>query len=409
MTLHVITITPEHILSVSDRLISTSGGLMELENDRFKHVTLQTEDARAVISFAGFAGILERDGKVNQTTADWLTTVLNDTLKVGHHGINEHITDVKDRTIQYLSQLRVKFPWIDRRMAIIISGWAGSNAFNCVIDNCIEPDLKWSKEARDSVKVRKREYVGGKFPDGCYILFPINAWIAKKYTGLHRFLQSKAIQEDVEGIFDASVQIIRASAADPESCGTIGTKCSGINMPKNMPVFRALHDREDSRTWTVIPNHVISTSHLKVVHQNDEVHRPKPAAKLVYLIAPTEADTQHKLLAFWQRAVEKLRLLHNKYGEKARSKNLEYTLKRFHKWQHENYEPVSKAAQNEMNQVILQLQEQDPDRYGSGELAKPIFILKQKISEIRLGTILLTFVMYPRSNNADNRSFLALC
>jgi len=378
MTLHVITITPEHILSVSDRLLSTSDGLIELDNDRFKHVTLQTDDARAVISFAGFAGMLGRDGKVNQTTADWLTTVLIDTLEAGHHGINEHVTDVKDRTIQYLSQLRVKFPLIDRRMAIIISGWAGFNAFNCVIDNCIEPDLKWSTQARVSVKVRKREYAGDKFPDGCHILFPINAWIANKYIDLHRLLESRAIQEDVEGMFDASVQIIRASSADPESCGTIGTKCSGICIPRNTPGFVSLHERDDPRTWTIMPNHVISTRHINVVHQNDEVHRPKPAAKLVYLIAPAEADTQQKLLAFWQRAVEKLRLLHNKYGEKARSKNLEYTLKRFHAWQHENYEPVSKATQHEMNQVILQLQGQDPDRYGSGELARPILTLEQK-------------------------------
>jgi hypothetical protein len=58
MTLHVVTITPEHVLSVSDRLISTSGGIKELDDDRFKHVTLQTDDARAVISFAGFAGKL---------------------------------------------------------------------------------------------------------------------------------------------------------------------------------------------------------------------------------------------------------------------------------------------------------------------------------------------------------------
>ncbi len=378
MTLHVITVTPEYILSVSDRLISTSGGLIELDDDRFKHVTLQTEDARAVISFAGFAGILGPDRKVTQTTADWLTTVLIDTLEAGHHGINKHITDVKDRTVQYLSQLRGKSSLIDTRMAIIISGWAGFNAFNCVIDNCIEPDLKWSTQARDSVKVRKREYAVDKFPDGCYILFPINAWITNKYIGLHRRLHSRAIQGDVKGMFNASVQIIRAASADPASCGTIGMKCSGIYIPRNAPGFVSLHDRVDPRTWTVIPNHVISTHHVKVVHQNDEVHRPKPAAKLVYLVPPLEADTLQKRLAFWQRAVERLRLLHNQYGDKTRIKNLKYTIERFHEWQREDYEPVSKAAQNEMNQVILQLQGQDPDRYGSGELVGPILTLKQK-------------------------------
>ena len=74
MTLHVITRTPNHILTVSDRMISTPDSY----NDRFKHVTLQTDDAQAVISFAGFAGLI-LDGNPQETTVDWLTGVLEDT------------------------------------------------------------------------------------------------------------------------------------------------------------------------------------------------------------------------------------------------------------------------------------------------------------------------------------------
>ena len=371
MTLHVVTITPNHVLSVSDRLISTSGGLRELDDDRFKHVTLQTDDARAVISFAGFAGKLGRDGKVNETTADWLSSVLEGTMKAGYHGIDKHLSDIRDNMKRYLTSLRKEFPAKESqadvlRLAIIVSGWTGSDPFNCIMDNCIETDLRWSTHARDSVKVRIRRYAGGKFPAGCYILFPINAWIAKKYTELRRLLQSKAILGDIEGMFDASIQIIRAASADPESGGGIGEKCSGICISRHIPGFRILHDRVDPKTWTVMPNHVTSTKALKVVHINDEVHRPKEAAKLTHLVIPIVANNPRKRLAFWHRAKERLRLLHNEYGAKARSKNLKYTLDRFHKWQRNQYEPVDKAVSYEINQAKVQMIIENPGKYEAG-------------------------------------------
>jgi hypothetical protein len=366
MTLHVVTITPNHILSVSDRLISTSGGLIELDDDRFKHVTLQTDDARAVISFAGFAGILGRDRKVKETTADWLTGVLENTMKAGYHGIDRHLNDIRDRTNQYLSSLRKKLPSGDLRLAIIVSGWAGSDAFNCVMDNCVEPGMKWSMHARDSLTVRIRKYAEDKFPAGCYVIFLCNELIAKKQTDLRRLLQLKAIQGDVEGMFDASVQIIRATSADPESKGTIGKKCSGICISRNTPGFTPFHNRVDPKIWTVMPNHVTSTTLLKLVYSNDEVHRPKEATELAYLVTPISADTPRKRLAYWHRVRERFRLLHNKYGAKARSWNLKYTLDRFHEWQRNQYEPVNKAVSNEINQAKVHMIIEDPDTYAAG-------------------------------------------
>lgn len=366
MTLHVVTITPNHVLSVSDRLISTSGGLVELDDDRFKHVTLQTDDARAVISFAGFAGKLGLDGKVNETTADWLSSVLEGTMKAGYHGIDKHLNDIKDSMEHYLTSLRKEFSAEVLRLAIIVSGWTGSDAFNCVMDNCIETDLRWSTHARDSIKVRIRKYAGDRFPAGCYILFPINAWIAKKYTELRRLLQSKAILGDVEGMFDASVQIIRAASADPESQGTIGEKCSGICISRHIPGFRTLHDRVDPKTWTVMPNHITSTKALKIVHINDEVHRPKGPAKLIHLVTPVAANTPRKRLAFWYRARERLHLMRNEYAAKARSKHSKYTLDRFREWQRNQYEPVDKAVSNEINQAKVQMIIENPGKYGAG-------------------------------------------
>ena len=73
MTLHIVTITPNHVICVSDRLIFTPAGYREVDNDRYKHFLLLTDDARVIITFAGFAGILGPDEQLRETTIDWLT------------------------------------------------------------------------------------------------------------------------------------------------------------------------------------------------------------------------------------------------------------------------------------------------------------------------------------------------
>lgn len=377
MTLHVVTITPNHVLSVSDRMISTSGGLVELDDDRFKHVTLLTDDARAVISFAGFAGKLGRDGKANETTADWLTGVLRDTLEAGYHGIDRHLNDIRDRANQYISSLRTRHQSWDLRLAILVSGWVGSDAFNCIMDNYIKPRWESEEYARDSFTVRIRKYNRDKFKHDIPVAFLGNCRPALRQRALIRLLKLRARREDVEAMFDSSVSIIRAASAI--SNGAIGEKCSGIYISRNDSGFRALYDRIDPAIWTVIPNHVTSTSQLKMVHWNDEVHRPKPAARLTYLVTPVDADTPRKRLAFWHRALERLRLLHNEYGAIARDGKSKTILNLFHEWQRDHFNPVIDAAHNELNQVILQLQWEDPDSYGrGGQMADPIYTPKMK-------------------------------
>lgn len=377
MTLHIVTITPNHVISVSDRMISTSRGHVEVDDDRFKHVTLQTEDARVVISFAGFAGILGRDGKLTETMVDWLTGVLRDTMEAGYHGIDRHLTDIRDQANRYIGNLKTRYPRLDLRLAILVSGWIGPDAFNCVIDNCLEGRWTWAKNARDSFKVRVRNYRGAKFEDGSYIAFLGDERLGLKQRSLLTLLHLRARQEDINGIFDASVQIIRAASAI--SNGTIGEKCSFIHIPRDVPLFEARHDRLDPGIWTVYPNFVINTPHLKLVHWNDEVHRPKPAANLVHLVTPAQADTLRKKLAFWHRALEKLRLLHNEQGAKVRNSNSETELDRFHQWQREQFEPVEKAALNELELVKSQLKAEDPATYGYrvGKPVDPFLALKK--------------------------------
>jgi len=55
------------VVSVSDRLIATSVGYRELDDDRYKHLLLLTDDARVIITFAGFAGILGPDNHLKET------------------------------------------------------------------------------------------------------------------------------------------------------------------------------------------------------------------------------------------------------------------------------------------------------------------------------------------------------
>ncbi len=378
MTLHIVTVTPNHILSVSDRMISTSDGHVEVDDDRFKHLTLETDDARAVISFAGFAGQLGNEGKVIETTIDWLTGVLRDTEEAGHHGIDRHLTNIRDQANEYINNLKTRHQSWDLRLAILVSGWTGPYAFNCVIDNCLEGKWKWGEHARDSFTVRVRNFAGDKFEDGSYVAFLGNERLALRQRSLIRLLHLRARSEDIKAMFDASIQIIRAVSA--VSDGTVGQKCSGVHIPRDNPRFVFLHDRLDPRIWTVYPNFVISTSHLKVVHWNDEVHRPRPAARLTHLIAPAEADTPRKRLAFWHRAIERLRLLHNDQGARARNSKSKITLDLFHQWQRNHFDPVNEAALNELNRVKSQLQAEDPERYehGGDPLTDPFLPLKMK-------------------------------
>lgn len=369
MTLHVVTRTPNHILTVSDRTISTirmSDGkisIRELDDDRFKHVTLQTNDARAVISFAGFAGLLDREGKVIETTVDWLTSVLEDSMKARHYGIDQHLNNIRDQINKHVGNLRKKYPTFDLRLAILIMGWTGVIGFGCVIDNCIKERWEWEENARDSFTTRIRRYTGAKYKVGSTVAFLCNERLALKQRPLIRLLHQHAKKEDIEAMFNTSVQIIRAAAAI--SGGTIGEKCSGICISRNTPGFRALHDRVDRRIWTVIPNHVTSMSRLKLVCWNDEVHRPKPPAKLTHLVTPVEADTPRKRLAFWHRVHERLRLLHNEQGAKARNSKSRNAIDRFHEWQRKHFEPVNTAASNELNQAKSHMQIEDPSRYGA--------------------------------------------
>lgn len=363
MTLHVLTIMPNHVVIVSDRLV-TAGNGQEIDSDRYKHFVLLTDDARAIVSFAGFAGV-----PGEKTTIDWLVEVILATCRQGHHSIDQHLTDIWKHAQEYVEGFRKRGnDWKQLRLVIMVSGWVGPEQFNCVIDNCLDRYWTWSEEACSSFKTRIRNYAEYGLKDGCAIGFLCNERLALKQRGLQRKLAIVARREEIEKVVTTAIEMIRAVA--PASKGTVGLNCSSIRISRDDPGIQA-YDYRDITAYDVLPDCVISQSgkcaairDFKGFH--DEKHRPEPAAKLTHLITPAEADTPRKRLAFWHHAMERLRMLHNEYGAKVRKSNLQDTLDRFHEWQRNNFDPVNKAALNELNQVISQLQAEDPDGYGRG-------------------------------------------
>lgn len=261
MTLHITTITPNHVVSVSDRLIATSAGYRELDNDRYKHLLLLTDDARVIVTFAGFAGILEPDNHLKETTIDWLTQVIQNTSREGHHGIEQHITDIWRHTQDYINRLRRRgISSTDLGLAILISGWVGSEQFNCVIDNCLEKAWTWSSEARTSFKARVRNYGQARFEDGSYVAFLGNERLGMKQRALRKVLTLNALNDGPKKIFDTSVKIIRAAAA--QSKGRIGVNCSGIRISRDDPGIEAYDDRDTEIYDTIMPNCIVSQSRI---------------------------------------------------------------------------------------------------------------------------------------------------
>lgn len=377
MTLHILTIMPNHVVLVSDRLVTTGNG-HEVDSDRYKHFVLLTEDAKAIVSFAGFAGLLGEN-----TTIDWLVEEILATCRQGHHSINQHLDDIWKHAQEYIEGFRKRgLSWQDLRLVIMVSGWVGPEQFNCVIDNCLDRYWVWHPKARDSFKARIRNYAEYGLKDGYAVGYLANERPALRQRGLRRKLTIVARREEVEKVISTAIDIIRAVATGSESRG-VGLNCSAIRISRDDPGIQA-YDYRDITAYDVLPDCIISQSGRCTTTRNfkgfrDEKHWLKPVAKLTYLVTPTEADTTRKRMAFWHRATEKLRLLHNEYGAKLRNSNMQDTIDRFHEWQRNNFEPVNHAAYNELNQVISQLQAEYPDCYGcSGQSDSPILAFEKR-------------------------------
>lgn len=260
MTLHITTITPKHIISVSDRLLATPTGYKEIDNDKYKHLILITDDANTVITFAGFAGL----AGAKETTIDWLTKVASNTSREGHHNIRKHLTDIRRHADDYISKFKKSgINSSDLRLAIVVFGWVGTKEYGdvqyrCIIENCLEDPWVWSAKARPKFSLRETHYGDAKFRDGSYHQFLGQEQLGIKQVSLRNLLAEHARENDPKKIFKTSVKIIRAASS--ESSGSIGINCSGVRMSKGDSGIEILNDRDTSKYDIVMPNSVTSIS-----------------------------------------------------------------------------------------------------------------------------------------------------
>jgi hypothetical protein len=270
MTLHIRTITPNHVIYVSDRMVHTPTGYIELANDRYKHLILICNNARVVTSFAGIAGVIVPSRKaaseLKYGTIDWITEVFQETSKK-HHRIEQHLNDLRDQVQDHIDCLRNQYNLRPDsvKLAIQISGWILDIQFDCVIDNYL--DTFWrAGPTRSSFTTRHKTYEDEKFEDGSKISIIGKEYLEGKLDHLCEQLLKVARHEDPKGIFETSVEIIRAAA--PDSNGCVGYNCSGVRISRNDPGIQVFDDRDESVWDTVMPNTVLSTSRISASTRN---------------------------------------------------------------------------------------------------------------------------------------------
>jgi hypothetical protein len=262
MTLHVNTITPNHIISISDRLLSTPNGGFEDSDDRYKYLILMTDDARVVITFSGIAGIVE-NGTFKDSTIDWLTNVINNTAHDKRHRLwEDHIKDIKNDAEKRIEKLHTqyKIPLSKLQLAIFIAGEYKGDFLGFIIENSIEKYWTWAKVPRPSFRLAYKNYSMEKFEDGCYIAFLGHERLAMKQRVLRRLLDKHARNEDVKKIIQTSVKIIRA--VSKISKGAVGWNCSGVRITRNDPGIECFAYRDTNKYDMVMPNCIRSTSKI---------------------------------------------------------------------------------------------------------------------------------------------------
>jgi hypothetical protein len=238
MTLHITTITPNHIISASDKLISTWSksdfNYLELDNDLFKYVALLNRNTRATVSFAGLAGLTSLPNQ----TIDWLTKALSES-NTDNQMIDKQFEHIKIAADDYIARFsRRGIPAEALRLAIFASGWTGTKEYGdvpywCCIDNCIDKYWTWAPKARPKFTMFLKHYGGYNFKDGFVTVFLGNARLGLKQRAQIRVLEKYAKKENPRKIFECSVDIIRAASAI--SNGTIGLNCAGERNSKGDP------------------------------------------------------------------------------------------------------------------------------------------------------------------------------
>ena len=231
MTLHITTITKNHIITVSDRTFSTTDGSnREIENDAYKHFLLETDDSSVTIGFAGLSGTTSDPlatfdllTKITSECQDKKLTKLEDYLNAYFSGISKYIDNFK----------AAGMPEQNLGIAILIQGWIGTaehgtTRYVCALHNCLDNNSNISTTVLPTFKQRTWLFKNEDLKNGSYTLFTGNNTFARAQHQLIRQINNCATRNLTRSIFDTSVNIIHK--AHIESNGTIGLNCSGLRI-----------------------------------------------------------------------------------------------------------------------------------------------------------------------------------
>lgn len=365
MTLHIATITPKHIVCVSDRLLSSSHGFLELANDRYKHLVLMADDGSAIISFAGFAGTINSEGDLENATIDWLTQICSETSSNGKHSIDEHLNDIKKNANGFINKFQKN---LDLRLAILVVGQCKGEQFIRVIDNYLNEHLQETnniKQEFTSYSANYSKYILRKGFTNFYL--GSGKGPALKQKALVKKLGFYARNNEPRKIFDTSVQIINEVA--PISGGTVGTNCSGVRMSLNDPGIEAYNYRKGVTWDDVMPNTVTSKSEgasftLSNLTMSTNV-KFKPPAVLKYLRPPDKASSLEDQLKFWYRVNETITSFHNQQSSKLGIKKKKQELNKFYLWREEKYDPVQSSIHIKTHEIEKALEAKDPKIFNT--------------------------------------------
>lgn len=240
MTLHVITITPNHIITVCDKLVSSpsySGrDYIEVDNDTDKQFSFITDDARMTIAFAGFAGPRNKP----KLTMEWLLSVIHNSSRSGIHTIEQHLNNICIAANGFISQFRQQgYPDEALRLTILATGWIATLEngkyrecqLHHVIENCLDGNHFWASKARPKFVQRFKFYNQAKFENGYYRIFLGNDHLGINQKAQLRVLTKFSKENNPKMIFRCSVDVIRSAAN--ASRGTIGYNCIGIRNTKD--------------------------------------------------------------------------------------------------------------------------------------------------------------------------------
>lgn len=377
MTLHIATITPKHIVCVSDRLLSPKH---ELANDRYKHLVLMADDGSAIISFAGFAGTINSEDDLENSTIDWLTQICSETSSNGKHSIDEHLNDIEKNANGFISKFQKN---LDLRLAIFVVGQCKGKQFIRVIDNYLNEHLQETKNIKQEFTSYSANYSKYILRKG-FATFYLGSGKgpALKQKALVKKLGFYARNNEPRKIFDTSVQIINEVA--PISGGTVGTNCSGVRMSLNDPGIEAYNHRKDVTWDDVMPNTVTSKSEgasitLSNLTINTNV-KFKPPAVLNHLRPPDKATSLEDQLKFWYRAIETIWLFHNQQSSKLGKKPNKQELNKFYLWRDEKYDPVEKSIIKNMHETENALEAKEPKRFNASSF--PLLREEQRTSDV---------------------------